>query len=503
MLQKHPLIRSAFWLTGAGFLTRIAGFFYKIFLSRTIGAREIGVFQLIMPVYAFFIAACSGGIQTAVSRFTAEYRAKSNLRGARSLLICALLFSCILSCIGALLLFAFAPQIAASFLLEPSCTPLLQIIACSLPFSAVHSCICGYFIGFQETSVPAFSQMLEQLLRISAAVLFFLLFQKNGREMNAAIMALGQIAGELASSLFCMCCFLYKPVQIQPRSSSLLPSAGAECRKILSVSVPLGLNRMLLCVLQGMEAALLPQQLQRFGLNSREALSLYGIMTGMTLPLLLFPTAITGTVSTLLLPAVSEARTRNQGKKITETVYTSFQASLLLGFFFLTVFLLFGKELGFLLFHNVSAGLFLQHLALLCPFLYLNTTLSGILHGLGKTTAVFLWNIAGFLIRLSFVLISVPSSGMKGYLNGMIASQLFVAICTIILLRRLHILTSGICTAFVKAGIASVVGGSSAFFFLTLLPAALDDTLPGLAAAMLLFLCMFLLAARRLKLLPK
>ena len=72
------LIRGTFWLTAAGLITRTAGFFYKIFLSRIIGAEEIGLFQLCMPLYTFCLAAASGGIQTALSRFIAETEAKKN-----------------------------------------------------------------------------------------------------------------------------------------------------------------------------------------------------------------------------------------------------------------------------------------------------------------------------------------------------------------------------------------------------------------------------------------
>ena len=73
------LIKGTFWLTAAGLITRTAGFFYKIFLSRIIGAEEIGLFQLCMPLYTFCLAAASGGIQTALSRFIAEKSDRSHV----------------------------------------------------------------------------------------------------------------------------------------------------------------------------------------------------------------------------------------------------------------------------------------------------------------------------------------------------------------------------------------------------------------------------------------
>ena len=47
MSQKHFLLKGTFILTVVGILTRVMGFFYRIFLSRSFPAEEIGLYQLI------------------------------------------------------------------------------------------------------------------------------------------------------------------------------------------------------------------------------------------------------------------------------------------------------------------------------------------------------------------------------------------------------------------------------------------------------------------------
>lgn len=445
MNQRHFLLRGTFILTLTGLLTRAAGFFYKIFLSRTIGASEIGLFQLTLPVCAFCMALASGGIQTAVSRFTAESYAEKDSRAALRILLCALLLSGGLSVCCAMFLFFGAGQIAERFLLEPACGPLLKMTAVSLPFSVVHGCIAGFFIGRKNVSISAGAQFTEQLLRIVSVLFFYTVFQKNGRQMNASVMALGQIAGELSSALFCFCHLIcgknspFREALSDPEShrkaGRILPGR-ADFSRTVSVSAPLALNRMLLCVLQGIEAALLPQMLRRTGLGSQDALAVYGTLTGMALPLILFPTAVTAALGTLLLPAVSEARALRQGKKITGTIDASFRGSLLLGFFFLGAFLLFGGGIGELLFHSASAGVYTRKLALICPFLYINTTLVSILHALEATTLVTVWNTASFGIRLAAVLLWVPDAGIDGYIAGTLLGQAFITACTLFTLRR-------------------------------------------------------------------
>lgn len=461
MNQTHYLLKGTFLLTAAGVLSRIAGFFYKIFLSRTIGAEEIGLFHLCMPLYTFCIAAASGGIQTALSRFTAEYEAKKEHRSAHRILVSALIISLLLALVCCLLLYQNAARIASVFLAEPRCEELLQIIAFSLPFCVTHACISGYYMGLKQVAVPAISQLIEQLLRIGSAFFFYCLFAKNSRSMDASVMALGQIAGELASSLFCTACIVLH-LTSEPRSAFRLLRLNrthvfekltvlvSGIRRVLAVSAPLSVNRMLLCVLQAIEAALLPQQLRFFGLTSQEALYVYGTLTGMTMPLLLFPTAVTGSVSTLLLPLISEANALNQENQISATTRRTFEGSLLLGLFFFSLFFLFGKQIGSLLFASPLSGAYLSALALLCPFLYINTTVISILHGIGKTTAASVQNTISFLLRLCSVIWLIPHYGISGYFFGSLLSQVFVTIFALITLYRAGSLRFSFCHTVLK-----------------------------------------------------
>ena len=64
--KTHPLITGTILLTTAGLLSRVLGFFYRIFLSRTIGAEGLGIYQMIFPVYGIFFSLCAGSIQTAI-----------------------------------------------------------------------------------------------------------------------------------------------------------------------------------------------------------------------------------------------------------------------------------------------------------------------------------------------------------------------------------------------------------------------------------------------------
>lgn len=500
MTQKQFLLKGTFLLTAAGAAARILGFFYRIFLSRTIGAEGIGIFHLTMPIYAFCMAAASGGIQTAISRYCAEDFARKDKRSADRVLFAGLLVSLSLSALTAALVYWKAGWIAERFLAEKRCAVLLRILSFSLPFSVLHTCLSGYFIGRKQVKIPATAQILEQLFRIGSAFVFCHLMTADGQELSVSVMALGQAAGELCSAAYCTVCCLLLPqdgagagTENRDALSSDRPSARKqssgksvrtpgkrgilqECRKITAVSAPLSANRMLLCVLQGIEAALLPQQLMRSGLGSSAALSMYGTLTGMTMPLLLFPTAITGALGTLLLPAVSEARVLDRKRQLAKTIEISFRVSLTLGVFCSSLFCLFGRNLGNLLFRSSLSGSFILDLAWLCPFLYLNTTLSSVLHGLGKTAAVSLQNSIGFAVRLAAVALLVPAYGIRGYFTGLFASQFLIFAAALITLHRSAPLQLPVFSVFGQPLLLCTAGAGVLLLLRNLLPVLRDGS---------------------------
>lgn len=459
-LRKHPLIAGTMLLTLAGILSRVIGFFYRIFLSQKIGAEGMGIYQLTVPIYVLTISLTSSAIQTAISRFVAQaavagvpgsrsssdrngrasfgrYNSKNScqtpaVRGFLGLrrytgndycnescyLSAGLILSLLLSFLCTYFLYQFAEPIAVHFLEEPRCTSLLQIIALSIPFGAVHSCINGYFYGLKKTFVPASSQLLEQIVRVAGVWLFFEISMEKYHAISLNLVVWGLVAGEAAAMLFSMSFVRLK----KSRGSKM-----QAMEQIFFLSLPLTANRVMVNLLQSMEAVMLPGQLRLFGYSASEALSVYGILTGMALPMVLFPSVLTNSVSVMLLPLIAEAQEKQERRYIINAVKKTCFYSLLLGFLCTVFFLIFGKWIGSILFSNELAGTFIVILGWICPFLYLSTTLHSILNGLGKTTSTFLLNIMGLGIRIAFVLFVIPLAGIKGYLWGTLLSQICMA----------------------------------------------------------------------------
>lgn len=425
--KAHPLITGTLLLTTAGLLARILGFFYRIFLSRTIGAEGLGIYQMIFPVYGIFFSLCAGSIQTAISRFIA-----ADPDHAKRTLLSGFSISFTLSLAAALMIRHFSEPLAEHILLEPRCAPLLSVMAFAIPCTSIHACICGYYYGKEKVSVPAASQLLEQMIRIFTVFLLVSVCIEKQIPVTVSLAVFGLVAGEAGSALFVLIFFLlfHEFHENTGRSYSVGPA-------LLALAAPLMANRLVLNLLQSTETIMIPERLTVYGLTRSQAVRTYGTLTGMAMPFVLFPSALVNSLAVVLLPVTARHQSAGNDSGIADGISMSFRYSLYLGIFCIGVFTVFGDALGLQIFKSQDAGSFIQILAWLCPFLYLATSSGSILNGLGKTKLTFFHHLISLLVRIAFVWFGIPEFGIRACLWGMLASEILLALLHVLALRRI------------------------------------------------------------------
>ncbi len=460
MTSSHPLIKGTIILTLSSFITKIMGFFYKIFLSHTIGATGLGIYQLIFPIYGLAMTLAVSGIQVGISRFCGGAFSSKNQRKSWGYFLTGTIFSCIISILLTIILYSNADVISLYIIKETRCTQLLRIVALSILPSTLHNCINSWYYAKKQTEIPAFSHLLEQGIRILGSWLIYQTLLGQNLDATPMLAVWGMFLGEAAACIFSVICFWIHNKKTFFFSTQVYKSCIKE---LYQLSLPLTLNRLLFAVLQSVESILIPQQLMVFGASSTRALELYGILTGMTLPFLMFPSSFTTSASTILMPMVAGEQARGNSHKIQSTIEQTLKYCLMLGTFSMVVFFLYGNDLGMTIFHNAEAGIYLETLAFLCPFFYLNGTLSSILTGLGKTGLCLLQNLIGLSIRILFVLFMVPNYGMVGYLWGLLISQFVVTLLNVYFIYRQISFEFSFLKYFVFPTAAAVVSGAISF----------------------------------------
>lgn len=380
----------------------------------------LGVYQLVFPVYSICFTLYGSGIQTAISKVVSEQNPTDTVSHKKTL-YCGIFLSLGIALTCSLVLFFFPTQIATTFLKEPRCAVSLKFLSFTFPACAISSCISGYYFGQTKTKHPAIAQFIEQMGRILFSLLVLYCFQQSHKTFNCEIAVLSISIGEITAMLYNVYTLLSK--NSTPKNTSYSKSANGIYPKLFSFALPLTATHLVVSFLHAIENILIPQLLCTHGFVNKESLSIYGILTGMTLPLLLFPSTLFNSLSVLLLPSVSRAKSEQNTTYIKKAVSLSVYGSLLTGLCASLFFVLTGKFLGILLFHNELCGIYLRNLAWICPMLYLNTMFSSILNGLGKTQITFRNTTFFLLLRIAFFFLFIPNIGIAGYFYAMLLSE--------------------------------------------------------------------------------
>ena len=423
-MGKKALITGTIVLTLTSFVTKVLGFIFRIYMSNIMGAEGVGLYQLVFPIYMLIWSISSAGISLAVSKKVAEHTARGKHADGIRTLKSALIISVGLASIMSIFIFIMAPWVANSYIKEPRTELALKYLCVCVPFMATACCIRGYFQGRQEMAVSGLAQVIEQIARMTIIFLFSSLFIPKGIEYACALGALGLCAGEFCSALFTFIMLQIKKHHL-PRTKATI-SYHSMLGTLITISLPITANRFLTSALSSLENILIPIELQKYGMSSSDALGMYGMFSGMALPLLFFPSMVTMAISTALVPSISESVAMKNTRVLHKTVSKSIQYSAVIGIGACALFMTLGNEIAIACYGRSEVGQLLRYLAIICPFVYLRDILTGMLNGLGLQKLTFKGNSIASVICIMLIVILVPKFGIVGFVIAMLIQSSLV-----------------------------------------------------------------------------
>nr|WP_321226768.1 flippase [uncultured Psychroserpens sp.] len=181
----------------AGTLFSVAiGFFFKIYISKELGADMLGVYALGMTVVTVLSVFLSLGLGNGLVRFVSKYLAQENYEQLHTYLRKTLVITLVMSVISASLFFLFPDFIAITLLKSPELSPYLSYFGILLIINAIIT-LCDQTIrGLQEVRKSTLIGHFVRLpIKIAVAVGFITMgYQLEGyiwAEIIGAIVALG------------------------------------------------------------------------------------------------------------------------------------------------------------------------------------------------------------------------------------------------------------------------------------------------------------------------
>lgn len=415
-------------------ILKIIGIYFNVYVSNKIGTEMLGVFQLVMSVYFFGINLAMFGINLATTRIVSEELALGNTYAVKKITKKCIYISLISGIITSSLFFLNTDFILTSCLHNKVSKTVIYFFCLALPLISMSSAIHGYFTAVRRVYKTASGQFVEQITKIAITVFLLNLFLPKGIDYACYSLILGDLISEIISFIYIYILYLLDKKRHLSSSGSI--DTKDYNKRIFRISIPVAITSYIRSGLSTLKQIIIPTSLEKSGINCSEALSKYGIITGMAMPIITFPDILIRSFSGLLIPEFSRYFAKKDYKSIKK--YTSILL-LATGFFsvLLTILLyLFSNQLAFIIYKDISISYYIKILAPLSIFIYLDTIIDSILRGLDAQVGVMVINIIDLILSVSFIYFCVPIIGLKGYIISIYISEILNFIISMSLLVK-------------------------------------------------------------------
>lgn len=430
MSNRPSLFRSTLMLTGVGLVSQVFGFLYRIAMARLVGAQVLGLYQLIMPAYAVIQSICISGLAVAVSLLSSEYHAHRNEAALRQIMSTGLRGLVALWLPVALTVLFQSEFIARRLLGDPRTQLGLVLLLPVLLLTGVENLQKHQFYGIGAMRLPAGVELGEQVIRSVSIIALLALLSPEAAEHSVGLIVAGLLISEVFSSLALTGGRLRRKHAIGAQAPGKRVAPAHLRRRMAGIAVPVSLTALAGNLMGATTSVLIPKLLVLHGLEAETAMEEFGILLGMTLPLLMIPTAFLNALSLALLPRLTEERELGRMAAFRRT---GEKAMLSVSYVILPLIALIatlGPDLGELLFAEPRVGAYILPLAVGVGASCYHSILGCMLNALGKQNQSAAISLFCGALELLLTVILTPRLGLGGFVAGFVCADLLaVGLC--------------------------------------------------------------------------
>ncbi|WP_130806464.1 putative polysaccharide biosynthesis protein [Senegalia massiliensis] len=437
-MNKIKFIYGAIILALVNFLVRAMGFGYKIILSKIIGAKGIGLFQLINPILMLFLTITTAGLPIAVTKLVAKQEAKNNSLASKQILKTSIYITILFSLILSLILFLLSPFISSNILKNKDTLYFLYFLIPAILLISLSSVTRGYFYGLKKMGISGSSQIIEQIIRIVFVLLYLYFSYPIDSTWGAFIALLGISVGEFFGLLWL---FLNYNI-INFKSKKNIVNKKLSLKEIITslffIAMPITISQFFHVLLQISNTILIPRRLILAGYTMEQSLETFGRVVGMAMPFVFLPFIFTGALVMNIIPNISEQISKNNLYDVEKSSSLCLRITFILTIPITLIYIFYSIPITNFVYNDVLVGRYLYVLSYSTIFLSLHHTASGILHGLGKQIQASINHFIGMSIQLlaTFFLVSNPNYGIYGFLIGFLVCSIVMFSLDFITLKK-------------------------------------------------------------------
>lgn len=249
---------------------KFLGFIYRIFLSRTIGAEGVGIYQIALSVFAVLFTISCSGTPITVSRLMTKYRRGKQTEKRAGVITAGILLSVLISLPLSALLF-FGHDLFDFLFTDPRCMSVFLIVVPVLSINCVYAVLRGVFWGDKDFLPYSIIELLEEIVMILMGII---LISK----------ATDVFDGAKRAGIAVLCSYVFSFVTgviVFALRGGRLKNPKHEFLPLLSSSLPITAMRTANSIINSLVSIILPLRLVAAGLTNAEALAQFGSAFGM------------------------------------------------------------------------------------------------------------------------------------------------------------------------------------------------------------------------------
>ncbi|WP_291637217.1 polysaccharide biosynthesis protein [Clostridium sp.] len=455
-MKKHSLIKGTLILGLVGLFDKFLGLFFRIPIQALIKDEGMGYYQMSYPLYMVFVAIALG-VMVAMSKLIAEMNAKNDREGVHQVLRQTLFVMIILGAAFSTCMLMFARPIIALLKWNPKAYYSFLAIFMAPIFVSIMCTFRGFFQGLQNVGPTAISQLIEQVGRVVAGVLFAYLLFPKGIEYAAGGAALGTLVGAMMGSIYLVSVYFKvrkeQPIRKKIKHKNILGALG-------KAAFPISMGAVVGTIMALIDSILVPQQLIKAGFSQLQSVEMYGQLTGKVSTLMTVPLALSMALCASLVPIIAEAFYLGKRKELIKKVDMAVKLSNVialpsaLGMFFMAY-----PIMNLVFMKDASGYQILKYISICIPFIILTQTSTAILQSIGNYMKP-VYNMAlGCIVKviITYVLVSFSSVNIYGAVIGTILGYITSCLLNMHELKKSLNIQLNIVDAFIKPAIAASI----------------------------------------------
>ena len=439
--KKESFVKGTLILAAAALVARVLGLAQRVPLEHLFNDVGNAAFSQANNVYLLLLPLATAGIPSTLSKMVSERYALNRPHEAQQVYRAALIFAAVVGVLMSVTLYIVAPYYAQSSKVPESTLAIRAIAPALLLFPAI-AMMRGYFQGRNNMMAGGISQIVEQIARVSTAILlaFILLRQGYSNTWMAAGASFGSVLGSIAA--FGVMLYYARKLRRNEEKLALYESSEARLpllgiyKDIFKLSIPIVLSSVTVPVVNFIDTTfIVPLLSGQIGL--KEATNALGIFGSRAQSVAGIPPVLSIALSASLIPIISAAYARKDEQHLQRQITLAMRVSILTGTPVVVSLVVAAYSVNGLLFKSLDGSGIVAMLTLGTIFQITMMTTNSILLGMGKSRISMYYVLAGLIVKFGANFLFSQLFGIYGIIGSTALCFIVITMLNLRMLKRI------------------------------------------------------------------